>query len=356
MMDNHNLLETILYAEENQYKLSNDIILDCVNNSNLFELSHTHRKTRTEPIVNTVFLNGEYGATGLQVCNILWRRSLIYDEMEFNMRLQDCVYPIGTDDNTFLSSKTIRDILKLPGQTHSGTENLTSMLSELIQPIHCTSESYNVSSRPTTIEKFIKYFSPVGIVIGKTEPENQLAIWDSVDTQSCIVLVDGPLSAVSSKTTGMYPSFVTHTNPQLILPKDGLDIDINNSSSSRVFLYVIIMTCSKTAQQSKYIPLTSNTNQRTEYYLTSYDMRFCISSRGVYAIIDDYIKDLKSHLIPREGKLGILGEVACFRLGYFPSFHTSSLHAEYSDNYIFENFNIYLHSNWKYKSTLVNCC
>jgi hypothetical protein len=355
-MDSNNLLETILYAEENQYKLSNEIILDCVNNSNLFEFSHAHGKARTEPIVNTVFLNGEYGANGLQKCNILWRRSLIYDDMEFNMRLQDCVYPIGTDDNTFLSSKTINDILKLPGQTHSGTENLPSILSELLQPNHCTSESYNVSSRPTTIEKFIKYFSPVGIVIGKTEPENQLAIWDSVDTQSCNVLVDGPLSAVSSKTTGMDSSFITQSNPRLILPKDRLDIDIHDSSSSRVFLYVIIMTCSKTAPQSKNIPLISNVNHETEYYLTSYDMRFCISSRGVYAIINDYIKDLKHHLKPRGLKLGILGEVACFRLGFFPSFHTTSLHAEYSDNYIFENFNIYLHTHWKYKSLLINCC
>lgn len=348
-MGDHGLLHTLLQAEVNQYRISNDI-LDCQNTGNLFDIQDTYEKPHSQPTINSICLNGECGANGLHLCNILWRRSLIFDHLEFNMRLQDCTYPIGTNDITFLSSRSIDEILKLTGQTQPCVENEKVLLSEFLKPVACASEDYNVSSRPTTVQKFIKYFTPAGIVVGKRDPENQFAIWDSVDSHSCNLLINGPLSAICSKTPGMCPSFASCPSPRLIIPNDKLDID--NCSSSRVFLYVVIRTSLKSAPECKSIPILHKTQTSVNFYFSGHEITYCLSSRGIHAIMERYIEDLKSCLRSTESKHGKLAEVACFRFGFIPSFNCSSLRAENSDNYVFENFNVCLYGDWKYKSFL----
>ena len=317
-----------------------------------------HSKPHSDPLILLAYLDALLGANDIDNCNILWRRSLIYDQNLYNIHLNDFMYPSTTEDSLFYSTKSINNILKIDTAQCNTDRNTINTLSEFLQPTHCVSVDYNLSSHPYPIEKFIKYFRPIGLLIGKPNNNTRGFIWASTNTYKCAILVRGPLSSVSSKTPGMSPLFVTEPSPCMILPKDKVEFDnIENSSSiKRAFLYIIISTICNTNEQElpqKRVIHIGTTDKYINHYLTSCAISFCISARSSNGVMNTYIEKMKTNAKRLPDKSGHPVEIASYKLGFFPSIDNIHFENKRGDCFIFSNFNVCLENKWNYKHALI---
>lgn len=353
-MSDLDLLESVCNPESDLHKTYLHDHLDY----GIFGKSVISNKPHSDPLILLAYLDASLGASDVDKCNILWRRSLVYDQIPYNIHLNDFMYPSTTEDALFYSTKSISNILKINPTQNNNDGNTINILSEFLQPTRCVSVEYNLPSRPYPVEKFTKYFRPIGILIGKPNNDTRGFIWASANTYKCAILVNGPLSSVSSKTPGMSPLFVSEPSPCMILPKDNLEFDnIENSSSlKRAFLYVIISTiCDNNELELSQgrILYIGTTDKYINYHLPSFNVLFCISTQCSSGVLDTYLEKIKTKIKPVSNKCGQLVEIGSYKLGFFPSVDNINFENKTSDCFTFSNFNVCLSNKWNYKHILI---